>query len=68
MKSAVIVGDDFEIDHEAGAIGTSVTQEVEDAGGGGHGACLPENRLSFADASATPRAHAMETWRTLCAY
>ena len=35
-EGAVIVGDDFEVDHEAGALGTSVTQEVEDAGGGCH--------------------------------
>ena len=37
-EEAIVLGDDFEIDHEAGAIGTSVTQEVEDASGGGHGA------------------------------
>ena len=43
-EGAEVVGNDFKVDDEARTLGTSVTQEVENAGGGSHVGISPNQR------------------------
>ena len=54
-KGVVIVGDDLEVDDEAGAFGSSVAEEVENAGGCGHVRISQKKQLQTSERFANPR-------------